>query len=347
MQGNIAGSLVILAFVGCGDAKDAPTATATPAAPLEIPGSVAELTRVCDGKGFADSPAYVKGKTPSDDSPIAFLVKYTDEAKPEYRGAEPDGILASGMQQPSQTQLVVCVEMKSDGTDGGVCDDRPAHHASGTLTVREARTAKVLATSPLKLRNGPICMTDKKDRAWSKDRSMPSFMHVALEHLTPLRAEGTKKPDFLAAGVACQGAPVMTAAPYEKGKPTRILIQYTDANGRGAPPPSPLPFTSASTKHTPEIGLVACVRARPEKLLKTCEFKGKSKLDLYDGSFDVEIVEARTAKVVEKKSFKAGPQETVCPEIRMMKSDNEKTIDRADKSIDAYIRSFGEPAPKE
>ncbi len=109
----------------------------------------------------------------------------------------------------------------------------------------------------------------------------------------------------------CSGSPIPQAPAYDPNTPgpRKVNVVYfptptssfrSEDWPKGMPTPTPPPAGDVSA-----YPAVACVTGKPLKKKKTCPYMGGKTLELDDGEVELSLVETRTAKVLEKKTFRA------------------------------------------
>jgi hypothetical protein len=297
---------------------DDEAAPATKPAQKLIPGSLDELAQVCE-KGFVytDVAPITKGTT----APVVVQGKYLDEKAPAYRTHQPPelrGLLAAQFDE-SKTQLVLCVDAKQ--TDESLAfQGVNVRGVEYKLRLIEIGTGKTLDTrevtlSPLAMRFGQ----SKEARAGiPAEITVPTFGYAAFAMLAPFQPDGVTLPDQTAteARFACGGTPLPGAAPFTAGSPAKMRVAYVGLEGHFTtltPTPIPTPTAEDEALTMKDIALVACVRARPgDATIQTCKYDGIT-VDVKDGTAEIDIVEARSAKKLASKSFASKPGK--CPSV--------------------------------
>jgi hypothetical protein len=308
-------SMLLATLCGCDD--KAPPPSNKPAQKI-IPSSLDELAQVCD-KGFVYSD--VAPITKGTKAPVVVQGKYLDENGAAYRTHQPTelrGLLASSF-DASTAQLVLCVDAKQ--TDESLAfQGVTVRGVDYKLRLIEIGTGKTLDTrevtlSPLAMRFGQ----SKEARAGiPAEITVPGVGYTAFAMLAPFAPDGMTLPDESAtdARLACGNTSLPNAAPFTPGSPAKVRVAYIGLDGHFTvltPTPIPTPTAEDEALTMKDIALVACARARPgEATIKTCKYDGIT-VDVKDGTVEIDIVEARTAKKLASKSFASRPGE--CPVV--------------------------------
>jgi hypothetical protein len=99
-----------------------------------------------------------------------------------------------------------------------------------------------------------------------------------------------------------------------------------------------------NNKDLSQYELVACVTAKLKAKKKDCEFSSGNVLELHEGEFEVRLMEAHTAKLVETKSFK-GSSPGACPVIHSFFEQREKEMLKVEPAFEKYLAKLQGPKP--
>ncbi|WP_272003656.1 hypothetical protein [Nannocystis radixulma] len=125
------------------------------------------------------------------------------------------------------------------------------------------------------------------------------------------------------------GEPFPAAKPYKKGATpadiSRVVVfeKYKESVDPAWRHLTSAPIDAWSAEEPADVQLVACVELSKRQLRRSCEYKDSAgeqfKLDLYDMSHAVRVVEAATGKVVLEQTFELGNTEG-CPAFELFGS---------------------------
>lgn len=246
------------------------------------------------------------------------FVKWTDDKAPAFRAFHTEGLegVLAGPGEVNAVELVACVERKREGTPlrcsfyGATLE---IYDMRDTLRIVEAKTGKELSREEFQLDG----KTNLCPASYSFPKGVTSVYVGAelgpkiLSSLLPFQP-----PDvaFVGAKVGrletvCSGSPVPQAPAYDPAStaPRKVNVVYF-----------PTPTSSFRSEDWPkglgkaerfgDVALhsaVACVTGKPNKKKKSCPYIGGKTLELHDGEVELSLVETRTAKVLETKTFRA------------------------------------------
>jgi hypothetical protein len=248
------------------------------------------------------------------------FVKFTDDKAPAYRPLRTEGLegVLAGPGEVNAVELVACVERKREGTPlrctffGATLE---VYDMRDTLRIVEAKTGKELSREEFQL--------DGKTNLCPASYAFPkgvNSVYVGAEIGPKILASllPFEPPDvaFVGAKVGrletvCSGSPVPQAPAYDPKAPgpRKVNVVYfptpttsfrSEDWPKGMPQPTPPPGGDVSA-----YPAVACVTGKPLKKKKSCPYLGGKTLELDDGDVELKLVETRTAKVLETKTFRA------------------------------------------
>ena len=350
-----------LFVTACGNKKqpsadDHPGNTPPPAAPAPLTDD--DIRAVCDGKAAAGAKAYSK-TDPSAHAMAIFLKagtsEFQDEDIPPLRRFSP--------QKPEQTELVACVT-RTAAAKKDACEfdsSKPSHfldmyEATFELTVREAKTAAVVATKTATLpQNGcPMFHSFSSEREDDYPAPDAPLLQLASPLVVPPNpAADLKLPNPDSArdkldesdlkGV-CYGIPEPRAAAYAKTpgvvSPAILLGRRNENDWYSKTYSSD--FDPWKSEDVAAYQIVICATETSRTKKKECKFDDKEPvhlLDLYSVAYDITIREARTAKVLVSKPVKQ-EADGVCPTMYFFHSTHDLDIPKAEKPILALLTPF-------
>lgn len=333
-------------------------ATAAPATPLQED----DLASVCDGKPEARAKAY--SKTAANVHSMAVFEAFGGEGA-KFKKAYLTTLKAFNAAEPADTELVACVR-RTSAKKVSTCDfdSTPPtryldmYEATFELSIREATTGAVVTTKSMTLAAGGCPMVHSFSS--QRDDHYPDAENVLTELAAPILipANATKldfpnpdavrdKLDDLVLQRVCLGIPEPRAAAYDKtpGKiaPTYVLERTGPASdfNRNYHPD----FSSWKADDASQYQLVLCVTETSRTKKKECKFDDKEPahlLDLYSGTHEATLREARTAKVLATKKINA-PSDGVCPTIFYFHSTHDSDVEKNEKDLRTFARPFAEP----
>lgn len=216
----------------------------------------------------------------------------------------------AGTYGPLDAELTVCIDQKEPSkAEGFVCS---YYGAKATMKGREY-TVKVVETATGKPLAEETFTTDPRvalcpgsvTGSYTDYGNWEGRVTAILARLQP-EAALAKLPKANANDLygVCTGTGLVQARkPGESGE--LKVVYFPTATTSFTNEDLPTGLTTGSTDTDPShYAYVMCVTGKPEKKKRGCTFYGtKSELGIYDGTFEVELREARTAKVVETKTF--------------------------------------------
>jgi len=298
-------SIVILGIsCGLGGCKKRYVAPAPPP-PKDRPGTTAGYSDLCSGtkRSFTDAKQYSKH---ADGSPSKVVVfeKGIDAKIDGWAQEHPTGMESWTTYTPDNAELTACVEAKPMETDAFTCSYYGAsvdiHSRDYHLRIIENATGKVLVdekfTGEARTWSCPATVTGSKN--WYVDYDKRLY-----GELFALQPAGTKPPKETTSALyaVCSGTPVPSAGKPGTTGATKVVYFNDEASSYANRFPDGIE-DAADEKDVASYTNVICVTAKPERKRQSCDFYDKT-LELYDGEFEVVVREARTAKVVETKSF--------------------------------------------
>lgn len=244
-------------------------------------------------------------------------------------------------------ELVACLDLTKVGEPvycnyyGGQLQLYEMSHA---LRVVEAKTAReVLKTEFVldkKTERCPSVYTfASKDQ--TKETTGPDYGSKLASLLLPLEPDGTTLPAVKAEKLddVCSGSAVPQAVAYVPGSPTRVHLAYFPNEQQTfvrEELPDGFPTLDDVDADASPFALVACVTGIPKKKRQACDFDSGKVLTIYDGVFEVRLIEARTGKLVETKTFK-GTSPGGCPDLHKFWGSNDDEITRVEPGLRKYI----------
>lgn len=335
--------LVIAFLIGCKGDAPAP-AKAPPVLKQSVPRTMEELATVCTGTAFSDAPPFARSTDPEKPSDIVVLAKYADEGSSMYRRQQMHLPLGSQLDVRT-TPLVACLDVKRVESPPPVtCQGNIKRYASDvSLRVVEVKTAKQLGADRIALGRGAGLCSSREREGGPKDFTLAAFDGWLFTELEPFMAAGVKRPVTYATSIetACDGAPVPGAALHTPGAKGQVRIFVHDEDGRSTS--SFAMFGELDTKSEPEDGMkydvVACVTERRGAKVRDCRFDGGATLAIHAATFEVNVVEARTSRVLETKTF-ASVTKDACPYMWNFGNGDHAAL-RAVPAAGKYLETFG------
>ncbi len=300
---------------------------------------------LCEGKEpYTGAKKYEKKVGAA--SKAAFFRKYLDDKEPKYDLDQRKtlGAIAATEPETHDVQLVVCTELKRKG-EPKYCRYHGAevtiYDMTHTARIIEATTGKVLEEETFELdRRTEGCEGSVTGNHYRGAEYGPKLLSLLL----PFQGDGVELPKLGSIhdlDAVCSGSPIPQAAAHKgDGKrPLHLVYFPTDAqtNTRVDAPEGLFP-EGDPTGDPASYQLVACMTGTPEKKKASCEFMGGGTVELYDGEVEVTIVEAATAKVVEKKTFKASS--SVCPTIHKFWGKVDKRMTKVEPALKDYLKKI-------
>lgn len=301
------------------------------------------------GEPFPGAKKYKKGTSPSK---VAVFRKYLDEKTPSFKrdgGAERFTGLIAKDGDTADVELVACVELKRKGKPlfcnyyGAQVEVFDMTHQ---LRILEAATGKVLKEETFDLDN----RTEKCASSVTGSHFQGAdYVPKVVSALLPLEPDGVALPKAsrFDLDAVCSGSPIPQAAAYKPGDNKRgvHLVYFPTAEQsftREDMPDGLLPtepFDDDVTKYE----LVTCVTGKPMKKKADCDFTGGKVLEIHDGEIEVATYEAKTAKLVEKKTFKA--TSSGCPYTHKFFGARDKRMLKVEPAFQTYWGTLtGSPA---
>ena len=275
--------------------------------PPDLPATAYDLADICSGakKSFTSVQPYTKHADGSPSKVVVFAKSLDEKSVGWAKQSLPSIDGWSAEYRLKEAELTACVEAKPAQEAGFTCSYYGAsvqlHSRDYTLRIVETATGKVLVnedfTGDARTFTCPATVNGSKNWWVSFDRRLYGEL-FALQpaSTTPMK----ERPNALYA--VCSGTPVTSAG--KPGTPGAAKVVYfNDASSSFS---NVMPSGIEDVADEGDVAsytTVVCVTAKHEKKLQSCDFYDKT-LDLYAGSFDVVVREARTAKVIATKSFK-------------------------------------------
>lgn len=316
--------------------------------PPRTAATLASYVDLCEGRGaFSGAKKYEKQKSGGAPSKVAVFRKYADDKEPVYRLDQRDtlGAVAAKEQETDQVELVTCVELKRKGTPlychyyGAEVEVYDMTHS---VRILEASTGKVLKEETFDLdgRTEP-CEGSVTGNFYKGAEYGPKLLSMLL----PFEPEGLELPkvDMRDLDSVCSGSPIPQTAPYKADAPGKrgvhLVYFATEAqsNTRRDAPDGLFPGAEPEADPT-KYQLVACATGKPQKKKANCEFISGEVLEIYDGEVEVAVYESATAKLVEKKTFKA--TSAICPSTHKFFGKNDKRMMKVEPAFAAYMKKL-------
>lgn len=320
--------------------------------PPRTASSMYSLGSICSPaakESFDGAPAYAKGS----DKPtkIAFFRKYTDDKNPSYDNlvvAPFTGTAAEGTAE--EVQLVGCLDVTKEPGEPSHCGyyggEVLIHTMKNTLRVYEAKTGKMVHEEEFVL--------DHKTGRCDSIRSFPKGVTSIYEGIDVGPKVASSMMQFQPANLklapatvaklddVCAGSAVPEAPAYVAGTPTKVHTVYFPDTKRSFTRqslPKNMPEADKYDGDASEFALVACVVGQPKKKKNDCEFTNSKVLGLYDGDFAVKVIEARTGKLVETKSFK-GSSPQGCPMFHDFWGQRDEVMTQIEPAFGKYVATY-------
>lgn len=319
--------------------------------PLSTPSTTASgLSSRCDGKAsdIWDLTQIKRYALHADGTPSRAAVFVRDTTSSTSRDWQPDTPKnvepwIAGMYAALDAELTVCVdELEPQKSDPFSCSYYGAKVTMKgrdyAVKVVETSTGKVLAdekfsTDPrVSLCPGSVTgsYTDYGDWRQHVGTIVARFQPDAAFAKLP-KAE----LDDLYEVCAGSGLP-QAKKPGESG--ALKVVYFPTATTSFANEDVPKGLAMGSTQKDPsQYAYVMCVTGKPETKKASCDYLGTSSLlGIYDGTFQVELREARTGKIVETKTFTgtAGG----CPDSYKFKGANDERIMMIEPAFRTYVQ---------
>jgi len=306
---------------------------------------VSELQSVCEtGKPIPGNDAYSKRSTPTSPNKVAVFRKYLDEKSPQYRPDEHEFGAIDGKSGPAGViELVACVTLKRSG-DSMVCSYMGARidlfNMTHTVKVMEVATGKVLSEQTFDLDpRTEKCAASTTGSSFRGTNYAPKVLSLLL----PFEPDGVELPKIEPYDLdsVCSGSAFPQAAAYVPTGPHPIHVVYFPTATRSftrADLPAGLEQASALKTPVRDVQLVACVTGVPQQKVMSCKFAGGKVLELSSGDFQVEVREARSGKVVEKKTFPG--TSAGCPASYAFFNNVDKVMTKVSPTFGAYIKQL-------
>jgi hypothetical protein len=358
----IAGVALAVAVLGCQERKPEVSSSSSEAAPepaaaLTWARVIEDYAQLCaGGEGFGAAPAPVTdGAEPSK---VAIFMQWGRDAEPRvYSQHDLEPWLAK---RPDEVALVVCIvrekqelvhtcQMRITGSEEVAHVEM--YDTINTQIVYEARTGKELAREQYELLGTGDCpgsLLVGQTVSWF---SAEPTQHL-IRALTPLQPDAAPSltPRETFAHDVCTGKPMLSASPYEPGPDRKAFVRYVfRMHGEGfrtvAHGPSGL-FDAMLGTGPPEgtrPHLIACVTGVLEKKMRDCRFDGGRVVEIHAGTYEVEIREASTARVVDRQTFAARGRQ--CPTMQRFGPGEDRAVLLAgpEPALKKFVASLSDP----
>ena len=351
-----------LLALGCGKKGPPPperssVSEVTPA-PVEEPLSDESLGVVCNGKAEPRAKPYAKDAA----TPHGVRAYERDEPNGQLRVDSLMDLDRFRAPKVEDTEIVVCItRTPGEKTETCTFDDKQPpyflelHNASYEITVREAKTANVLATKTVNLENHgcPMLHTFSSQT----ETNYPVVDHAVTGIVAPILLPATvtaetKFPnpkEVLGALTTydlppiCYGLPEPRAAAYEK-KPGQtsfaaMLHRASESESFMALTSFDLEAWKAPTDE--QVQLVICSTEKSRKKKESCKFDDPPPvhvLDVYSATYESVLREARTGKILATKTVNVPAMS--CPMSWSFRGTHEDHIPRPDGELKAPFASF-------
>lgn len=305
---------------------------------------------------MSGAPAYEKSQGPTSPSKVVVFQKYLDDTSPSYVLADLPLLGPVGAQHGDEknVQLVACVDLKRQGSPsfcnfhGGKLE---LYDMTYSVRVLEAKTGNELSKEEFSLdRRTHRCPGVYRfaPGANSAYRGADYTLKL-LGLLLPLQPPGIELPKVASAEIdaVCSGSVVPQMPAYDRSKsgPRGLRTVYfggVEQTFTTSNLPDGFPPNASEAEGVDSVELVACVTAIPRKKIRECEFTGGGVLETHDGEFEVEVYEAATRKLVEKKSFK-GSSPRGCPVLHKFWGQRDKRMTRIEPAFRQYLEKLRGP----
>jgi hypothetical protein len=240
---------------------------------------------------------------------------------------------------PEEAELTACVDAKPMQAESFNCSYYGAsvsiHDREYRLRVIENATGNVLVDQTFMgdVRTFVCPATVNGSKNWYVDYD--KRLYGELFALQPAVVKPMKEAASALYAV-CSGTPVPSAGEPGTTGATKVVYFNDEKASFSNRLPSGIDDV-AEGKDAANYTTVMCVTAKPEKKKQSCDFYDRT-LELYDGEFEVVAREARTAKIIETKTFKG--TSGACPSVYTFGSATTK------KWMSAIDPSFKEWAAK-
>ncbi len=323
---RLCNALLAVALVGgCDQSDEAPRnivpPAPSPAAPVRV-NSAHGYNELCAGREIQPAPATKYEKKPGMASPVLVLMNV--DGSPEESSAykldrwEPGGVgevLGPWKAESLETsELVACIHvMKQDKLGECSFKERTLEQYAfeGTLSVFEASTGRLLEKEAIRGDQRGEC-----PYAWSfkdtREVYLDGLSSAALKALAKYQPDDAPPPKIPTSELveACAGSPTLGAATYrsQSGSENSFVVftregtqPYRRANtslNYREPPPWRARNEQAEPGTDTAFSLAMCMTATRKKKLRDCKYGGSGtpKVSLYETSWDVRLVEARSGR---------------------------------------------------
>ncbi|MEZ4221794.1 MAG: hypothetical protein R3B13_12755 [Polyangiaceae bacterium] len=312
--------------------------------------SVDDYRKLCEpnAKPFAGGRGYERSSDASKPSKMVLFAKYADDKAPSYSARSPEALKPLLTNRPDEVELVACLDLKRHGTPG-FCNyyggKVTIYDMTHDLRIIEAKTGRVVHQEKFEL--------DRKTQGCSSTESFKKgsggfyrgadYDKKLMSVLLPLQPEGLELPAAKTweLNAVCSGSPVPQAAAFDPKRTGRRRVHpvyFPDEKQSRASQdlPEGLPPQRDQEGNAADYELVACVTGKPLKKRRDCKFMNGNVLELYDGEVEVAVYEAKTAKLVEKKSFKASSPGG-CPWSHKFWGSRDTHLKKLDPGVQRYV----------
>jgi hypothetical protein len=369
----LAASLMMMAAAcGKGDGTDAtPTATPTFSAkpPPERPLQERDLEKVCGEAAEARAKPY-DAKAPGI-HPLVIFARDSDAE--QYHASNISMLDEWTAEKATDYELVACVTKKSrNKVKECVFDDKKPtryleiYEATYDIAIHEASTGKKIASKTVAL--GPSIVGCPTMWMFNKEReaSDPRFTYPLINLAKPLVMPGDLTAEALVASAkptanaktgrkllksdlpkVCSEIPERRTAAYEKkpGEAHPLLVVHRTGEDAEFLTSYSSAFKDVDAKEPEEYQLVACVTEKSRTKVRECAFDEKKPVryvDMYDATFEVSVLEARTGKKLTSKTLPIKAEKR-CPSFWMFRGDRDVDVPSFDKAVLRLVTPFTSP----
>jgi hypothetical protein len=362
--------MLMAAACGKGEPTDAqPTATPTFSArpPPERPLQERDLEKVCGEAAEARAKPY-DAKAPGI-HPLVIFARDSDSDK--YNTSNISMLDEWTTEKAADYELVACVTKKSrNKVRECVFDDKKPtryleiYEATYDIAIHEASTGKKLTSKTVALGPSivgcPTMWMFNKEREASDPRFTYPLINLAKSFVMPVSptAEalvsakaGDAKPGrkLLKSDLpkVCSEIPEQRTKAYDKkpGEVHPLIVLHRSGEDAEFATSYSSEFNAFDAKEPEDYQLAACVTEKSRTKVRECKFDEKKPtryVDMYDATFEVSVVEARTGKKLTSKTVPIKADKR-CPTIWMFRGERDVDLPSFDKEVLKLITPFTSP----